>query len=310
MAKPEVLFVGGGPDWYLERFERDFRLHRMAEGDPALLDPAVARRVEALVGAAPVGRALIDALPRLRFIANSGAGYEKIDVAAARERGIVVTNTPGVTDGCVADMAFGLLLAAARHIVRGDRFARSGSWATDSYPLVPRVHGRRLGILGLGRIGLAIAKRAAGFDMPVAYCNRRRRSDVAYAYHETPEALARDCDFLVVACPAAPDTRHIVDAAVLQALGPKGIVVNIARGSIIDERALIDALQRNVIAGAGLDVLEEEPAVPAALAALDNVVLMPHRGGGTFETWEDACDLVKANLWSYFRGEPPLTPIP
>ena len=310
MEKPEVLMIGGGPDWYIARYAAAFTLHRIPKPDPTALDPELAARVRAVIAAAPVPAAIIAALPKLAIIANTGAGYEKIDVAAARARGIVVVNTPGVTDGCVADMAMGLLLAAARHIVRGDKYARSGAWSKAAYPLVPRVFGKRMGILGLGHIGMTIARRAAAFDMKISYYSRRPRADVSYPYLPSVAALAAASDFLVVACPGGPATRHIVDAEVLKALGPKGYVVNISRGSVIDEEALIAALEDGTIAGAGLDVLEHEPAVPARLAALDNVVIMPHRGGGTIETWEEVTELVNANLAAFFAGKPPLTPIP
>ena len=309
MIKPEVLYVGDGPSWYLERFAQHFTLRQLADADPAALDPAIANRIQALIAAAPVSATLMDRLPSLRLIANGGAGYEKIDVDAACSRGIAVTNTPNVTDGCVADMVFALLLAVTRNIVAGDRFIRDGRWPNGSFPLVPRVNGKRMGILGLGRIGLAIAKRAQAFDMEVSYCNRRSNKDLPFAFRSSPEALARDCDFLVVACPGGVATHHLVDSNVLAALGPRGVVVNISRGSVIDEQALIEALAQGRIAGAGLDVFEEEPNVPVQLRALDNVVLMPHRGGGTYETWEDACDLVKANLSAFFNGQPLLTPV-
>ncbi len=309
MTKPEIVFVGSGPDWYMTRFAEDFRLHHLPDGKAADLDPAVAARIEAMVGAGPVRAELIDALPHLRLIANAGAGYDKLDLDAARRRNLTVTNTPDVTDGCVADLAIGLLLAVARDIVRGDRFVRQGKWLAGGYPLVPRVHGRRLGILGMGRIGRAIARRAQGFDMSVAYHNRRPVEGVDHAYFASPVELAENCDYLVVACPGGAATHHLVDRKVLDALGPKGIVVNIARGTIIDEAALVEALEEGRIAGAGLDVFQHEPKVPARLMALDNVVLMPHRGGGTMETWEDACDLVKANLSAFFAGKPVLTPI-
>lgn len=309
VSKPEVLIVGTGPDWYLERIARDFTLHQIVEGNPSLLDRTVADRIEALIGAAPVGVDLMNALPRLRLIANSGAGYEKIDTEAAFHRNIIVTNTPDVTDGCVADMAFGLLLAVTRQIVRGDRFVRASRWLDEGYPLVRRVHGGRMGILGLGRIGLAIAKRAAGFDMPVSYHNRRPRTDVTFKRYGSLTELAAQSDFLVVACPGGPETRHIVNAEVLKALGPDGYIVNISRGAVIDEEALIAALKNGDIAGAGLDVFEDEPNVPDEFMSFDNVVLMPHRGGGTTETWEDACDLIKANLAAFFAGQAPPTPI-
>jgi hydroxypyruvate reductase len=309
MSKPELLVIGNRPEWYLDRLRMDFTLHHLANDDPSGLDPALAGRIEAVSSSGVVGRRLIDALPRLGLIANGGAGYEKIDVEALRERGIALTNTPGVTDGCVADMAFALLLAVARHVTRGDRFVREGLWPGREYPLVPRVSGRPMGILGLGSIGRAIARRAAAFDMPIFYHNRRPRSDVPYTYCASLLDLAERVDFLVVACPGGAETRHIVDAAVLAALGPTGIIVNIARGSIIDEQALASALREGRIRGAGLDVFENEPEVPKELLGAQNAVLMPHRGGGTHETWQDACDLVKANILCYFRGEALPTPV-
>ncbi|QIE55528.1 2-hydroxyacid dehydrogenase [Pikeienuella piscinae] len=309
MSKPEILFVGDGPDWYLQRFAQDFVLHRLPGGGAAALDPAVAARVEALVAAGPVDAALIDALPALRLIANAGAGYEKVDVAAAGRRNIPVTNTPDVTDGCVADLALGLLLAVGREIVRGDRFVRDGRWSSGGYPLARRFHGRRMGVLGLGRIGQAIAARARAFDMSIAYHNRRKVPGVDAVHHPSLLSLAAACDYLVVACPGGDATHHLVDRAALEALGPDGIVVNISRGAVIDEQALIEALETGAIAGAGLDVFEHEPEVPERLKALENVVLTPHRGGGTVETWEAACDLVKANLRAFFDGKPLLTPI-
>lgn len=309
MQKPELLVVGNRPGWYMDSLAAEFAVHRVADDDPNELDPELAARLEVLTSAGVVGRRLIDALPRLRLVANGGAGYEKIDVGALRERGIALTNTPAVTDGCVADMAFALLLAVGRHITRGDRFVRAGLWPSNDYPLVPRLYGRPLGVLGLGRIGLAIARRAAAFDMPVFYHNRRPRRDVDYTYCSTVRELAERCDFLIVACPGGAETRHIVNASVLEAVGPTGIVVNIARGSIIDEQALAAALRNGSIMGAGLDVFEDEPDVPQDLLALENAVLMPHRGGGTFETWQDACNLVKANILAYFAGRPLLTPV-
>ena len=302
---PSVLFLGSGPDWFVTRFQDPaWTLHHMPAGGMAALAPDIAERIEAVIANQPVDAAVIAALPRLRLIALPGSGYDRIDLDAARARGVAVTNAPGATDGCVADMAFALLLVAARHVVRGDRFVRAGRWPDGAFPLVPRLHGRRMGILGLGSIGLAIARRAAGFDMPVSYHNRRKRTDVAFDYESTPQALARSVDVLMIACRAGPQTRHLVDAPVLDALGPRGILVNIARGTVVDEAALILALEGGTIAGAGLDVFEREPQVPARLMALDNVVLMPHRAGGTVETWEDVCDAAKAALHALFRGDP------
>ena len=301
---PSVVLLGSGPDWYVSRF-RDpaWTLHHLPDGDTANLAPGVADQVQAVIASRPVDAGLIAALPRLRLIAIPGAGYERIDLEAARARGVTVVNAPGTTDGCVADMAFALLLAVARRIVAGDRYVREGRWPGGVFSLAPRLHGRRMGILGLGGIGMAIARRAAGFDIPVSYHNRRPRPDVAFRYHATPRDLAAAVDVLMIACPGGAATRHLVDAQVLEALGPRGIVLNIARGTVVDEDALIRALENGAIAGAGLDVFEHEPQVPARLLALDNVVLMPHRAGGTVETWEDVCDAAKAALHALFRGD-------
>jgi len=292
--RPVVVHLGAEVALCSERFRRHVTL--VAPGS------AKAAEASALIAMAPVPAEVIAALPKLRLIAAYGVGTDKIDFAAARARGVAVTNTPGPTDGCVADMAFGLLLAAARGIVAGDRFVREGRWRAGAWPLMPRIHSRTMGILGMGRIGQAIARRAAAFDMTVLYHNRRPVPGVAQGYRDSVVALARDSDILVVACPGGAATRHLVDAAALAALGPRGIVVNIARGTVIDEAALVAALQDGTIAAAGLDVFEHEPQVPAALAVLPNVVLMPHRGGGTIETWEECADMVIANLKAHFAG--------
>ncbi len=307
--KHDVIFVGGVPDWLREQYEAEFALHMLPSGDPADLPAEVAARTGALIAGARVSQALVDALPKLGLIAVPGAGTDRVDIPYATSRGVAVTNAPGTTDGCVADMAFALLLAVARHVVAGDAYARSGAWEREDYPLVPRLYGRRMGIVGLGRIGMEIAKRAAGFDMPIAYHNRRQRDDVSFPWYDSPRALADVVDILMLAAPGGAGTRHMIDADVLAALGPKGLIVNIGRGSVIDETALIEALEKGTIAGAGLDVLENEPAVPPRLSALSNVVLTPHRGGGTFETWQHVCDMVRENLHAHFRGDPLISPV-
>lgn len=251
----------------------------------------------------------MDRQPGLKLIAVFGAGIDRVDLAAAKERGILIANTPGVTNTCVADMAMALLLATTRQICVADRHVRAGLWPQRRLPLAPRFSGRRLGIFGLGGIGAAIAKRAAGFDMEIGYHNRRKRSDVPYKYYDDLVALAEASDYLVVACPASPETNRRVDAGVLAGLGPAGIVVNIARGSVIDEEALIEALEKRTIAGAGLDVFTQEPNVPPRLFALDNVVLAPHIAGSTHETWEEAGTLLMQNLDHFFGTGRPLTPV-
>ena len=308
--KPEILFVGSMPDWWVERMEKHIKLLHVAKAaDKDAFIKQHAPKAKVLMAGAPVDAALLGKLPNLTYIASMGAGYDKIDVEGAKKRGIVISNTPHVTDGCVADMAMALMLAHGRHIVQGDKFARSGAWLKEGYPLVPRVWGRRMGILGLGRIGLAIAKRAAAFDMPIAYHNRRPRTDVPDWYDSSLVDMARDVDILMVATPGGEGTHHIVTSEVIKALGPKGLIVNIARGSIIDELAMVKALKDGKLGGAALDVFEFEPKMPAELQQLDNVVLMPHRGGGTYETWEDACDMVRDNIFAYLKTGKPLTPI-
>lgn len=252
----------------------------------------------------------LDALPNLKAISNFGVGYEKIDVQRAADRGIQVANTPEVLNGCVADLAMGLLLDTARGVSATDRFVRSGAWAKGQQrPLMTRVHGKKLGVLGLGGIGQAIAQRAAGFDMEVRYNTRRPVAGVPYTHEPDLLVLATWCDFLVVACVGGPSTHHLVSADVLRALGPRGILVNIARGSVVDEAALVQALVDQTIAGAGLDVFENEPHVPPTLLALDQVVLQSHVAGFTRETRRDMEQLVVDNLVAYFKTGQVLTPI-
>lgn len=275
-----------------------------------------AGRVEGIVAAVTsvrhgCDRALIERLPKLRAICSWGVGYETIDVAAARARGIVVSNTPEVLDDCVADLAWGLLIAAARRIAVGDRYVKSGQWRTiGAFPLSTRVSGKRMGILGLGRIGEAIARRGSGFSMDVRYHNRRQRAGVAYRYEPSLVALAHWADFLVVACEGGPATRHLVSAEVIEALGPEGILVNIARGTVIDQAAMVKALAEGRLGGAGLDVLENEPAVPTELKAMEQVALMPHVGSATRETRRAMSQLVLDNLAAFLAGRGLLTPIP
>lgn len=252
---------------------------------------------------------VIGQFPALRLVAVLGAGYDNVDTAALGRRGIALSNTPGLTDACVADLAMGLLIASQRGMVTADRYLRAGKWPGARFPLMPRFSGRRLGIYGLGRIGAAIARRAAGFDLEIAYHNRRPRADLPYRYMDALEPLAAWSDYLVVACPSSPETRHRVDAGVLKALGPQGILVNIARGAIIDEPALVAALESGTIAGAGLDVFEREPEVPAKLLAMDNVVLTPHIGGGSIETWDACYAGVVRNIESFFRTGRAATPV-
>jgi D-3-phosphoglycerate dehydrogenase len=248
-------------------------------------------------------------LPALEIICCFGAGYENVDLAAARQRGIAITYAPGMNDATVADHALALMLALARDLVARDRAIRQGQWKT-ARAASATLSGSRLGLIGLGRIGRKIAKRAAGFDMGIAYYSRTAKEDVSWAYRSSAVELARDSDFLVAACPGGPETRHLVDRAVLAALGSNGFLVNIARGSVVDTAALIEALGAGTIAGAGLDVVEGEPELPAALLAAPNVVLTPHMAGRSPAAVQAQLDALMGNLDAQFSGAPLLTPVP
>jgi hydroxypyruvate reductase len=254
--------------------------------------------------------ALMDALPNLKAITHFGVGYDTVDVAAAAKRGIAVSNTPDVLNDCVADVAMGLLIDTARGLSASDRFVRKGGWLKGQFPLTTRISGKKLGIAGLGRIGQAIAKRAQGFDMDIRYHSRKPVAGVAFRHEPSLAGLARWCDFLVVIVSGGPATRHLVSAEVIAALGPRGYLVNVSRGSVVDEAALVDALVNGRIAGAGLDVFEDEPRVPEALLGLDNVVLLPHLASGTRETRQAMADVVLANLHSFFDHGRLVTPVP
>ncbi|MEB6538213.1 2-hydroxyacid dehydrogenase [Serratia plymuthica] len=251
----------------------------------------------------------ISALPALEIICALGAGYENIDLTAAQARGIVVTHGPGTNDASVADHALTLLMAIARGIPQADAAVRRGEWKQARQPR-PMVFGKKLGILGLGNIGMQIAQRGdRGFEMPVAYHNRQPRNGTPYHYCASPVALAEWADFMVIATPGGRQTSHIVNAEVLDALGPNGFLINIARGSVVDTPALINALQRQRIAGAALDVVEGEPAVPPELARLTNVILTPHIAGRSPEAIAATVQLVIDNLSAHFLAEPLLTQV-
>ena len=311
--KPEILMVSPLLPRVMETLEEDFIVHRLWETpDRTALLTKVADRVRGLAttGGQGASAELIDTLPKLEIIACYGVGVDAIDRARARARGIVVTNTPDVLNEDVADLAIALLLAAARRLCEADRFVRSGRWLKEELGLGHRVSGKRLGILGLGRIGQAIAKRAAAFDMTIGYHQRRQPPDLPYRYYDDLVAMARDCDFLVAIVPGGEGTRHLIDRTVLEALGPNGTLINVARGSVVDEKALVEALAEGRLGGAGLDVFANEPQVPEALFAMDNVVLLPHIGSATVETRTAMGQLVIDNLRAHFAGQPLLTPVP
>lgn len=300
------------PPQLIENIEKTFTAFRLweAEDEAAFLAEQGAD-IDMLVtsGNAVMGApaALIAALPNLKAICSNGVGYDSIDTEAARSRGIVVTNTPEVLNDCVADLGMALLLDVARRISEADRFTRAGHWTQGRFPLSSKIGGKVCGIVGLGNIGQAVARRAQAFDMAIHYYNPRSSPDVPYTRHESLVALAQQADFLVLTLPGGAATRHIINAEVLQALGPQGYLINIARGSVVDQQALVDALETGQIAGAGLDVFEQEPQVPDALRQRDNVVITPHIASSTRETMAAMADLVFENMLAFARGEPVLT---
>ncbi|KQO55926.1 dehydrogenase [Methylobacterium sp. Leaf87] len=313
MTPVDLLLLKPMQPSVMEALATRFTLHRAdtapdAEAFYAEIGPRI--RAMATGAQAPVDDALLARLPNLEIVASFGVGYDTIDTASAAARGVVVTNTPDVLSDEVADLAMGLLLATLRQIPQADRYLRAGHWPTRPYPLTPTLRGRTIGILGLGRIGRAIATRLEGFGVALAYHGRRRQPEVSYTYHATLLGMARAVDVLLVVAPGGPETDGLVDAAVLAALGPEGILINVARGSVVDEAALIAALRDGTILGAGLDVFAREPHVPADLVALDHVVLLPHVGSGSVHTREAMGRLVVDNLLHWFDGRGPLTPVP
>jgi lactate dehydrogenase-like 2-hydroxyacid dehydrogenase len=311
-APAEILFLRKLHPLVETSLDGRLTVHRLAgAADPEALLAEVGPRIRGLCVGGQVGvdAALMDRLPNLEIVANFGVGYDAVDAAEAHRRGITVTNTPDVLTDEVADLAVGLVLATLRRLPQADRYLRAGHWPKAPFPLTASLRGRRVGILGLGRIGRAIASRLESFGVAIDYHGRRRQADVAYTYHDSLIGLARAVHILIVVAPGGAETRALVDAAVLEALGPEGILVNVARGSLVDEAALIAALKAGTILGAGLDVFENEPHVPAELAALDNTVLLPHVGSASEHTRAAMAQLVVDNVVSWFEGRGPLTPV-
>jgi len=303
----EIIFTGKGHAGTQATLEKEFTVHKLyeaADKDAFLKGLAGKVRGIASFGHLKVDGKLMDALPKLELIANFGVGVDQINLDDAKARNIVVTNTPDVLNECVADTALALILCALRKLPQSDAYTRAGQWAAKGpYPLATSLGGKTLGILGLGRIGEAIAKRAIACGMKIRYHNRRKK-DAAYPYDADPVALARESDVLMVVTPGGAETKNLVNAKVLDALGPEGYVCNIARGSVIDEPVLLRYLQEKKIAGAGLDVFVDEPRVPPEFFKLDNVVLFPHVGSATAETRKAMGDLQIENLRLHFAGKP------
>jgi len=309
--KPELVVMRRlAPETTMQRLAEGYRLHPLWEADdiPAFLESARGARGLVTTGSIGADAALIEALPNLEIIANFGVGVDKVEFDAVNGRGIVVTVTAGVLTDAVADLALALWLAVLRRVAEADRFVRAGRWPEGPFGSGRGARGRTAGILGLGQIGRAVAQRLAGFGVEIAYSDLAAVPDLPYRFMADPVALAGESDFLIVCAAGGPGTAKLVNADVLSALGPEGILVNVARGSIVDEPALIAALEAGRIAGAGLDVFADEPNVPQALMAMDTVVLMPHQASNTVETRIAMGENVLANLDAHFAGRPVPTP--
>lgn len=312
--KKTILALGAMLTAEMEDLERKYHLVRLwKEPEPEKTLKTVAQDVVAILSTfngMSVTKQMIEALPNLEIIAQFGAGMNNIDVEAAMHRGVVMTSTPDVPTNDTADTALALMLAVLRRIVEADVYVRVGKWGASPFPMGSSLGGKTIGIIGMGRIGQAIAKRAAAFEMKIAYFGPREKPHLPYHFYSDLEDMARAVDILICACPGGEETRHIVNARILKALGPKGILINVARGSVVDTESLLAALTHKDIAGAGLDVYENEPIVPPALISMDNVVLLPHIGGHTLETKSAMGQLVIANINAHFKGEQLLTPYP
>ena len=310
--KQEILITGPMYPPTLAELEQAYTAHRLwtAPDKPGLV-AQVADRITAVASSNSGGidGATIAKLPKLKVISHFGVGYDTVDVDAARKRGVAVTNTPDVLTEEVADLTLGLLLATVRRIPQGDRYVREGKWLKGAMALTDSLQGKTVGIIGMGRIGRAIAKRVEAFGVKIAYQGPNQKRDVSWPYFADPVALARDCDIVIAACPGGEATRGLVSRAVIEALGPRGVLVNISRGSVVDEPALIEALQSGKLGSAGLDVFVDEPRVPEAFLAMDNVVLQPHVASATHPTRKAMGQLVIDNLAAHFAGKPLLTPV-
>lgn len=311
-AKTRILVPGAIRDRVLDRLAETFDLVRIERADPALLARSEAASISGVAVSGNFPAAMIEHLPALEIIASFGVGYDGVDVAAAAARGIAVTNTPDVLNDEVADTAIGLLLNTVRRFPQAEAWLRDGRWVREgAFPLTPlSLRGRKAGIYGLGRIGVAIAERLKGFGVDIAYHTRRPRDGVPYAYYPSLIELAEAVDILIAIVPKTPETHKTIDAGILQALGPNGVLINVGRGWTVDEAALAAALKDGVIAAAGLDVFYDEPNVPQALLDLPNVSLLPHVASASVATRDAMADLVADNLFAWFERGAALTPVP
>jgi lactate dehydrogenase-like 2-hydroxyacid dehydrogenase len=315
MSRPSIVVNRQLMPLIMDQIEARYAVHRWWELTDATRGAFLADQAKEVRGMAVnfasglLDGPFMDQFPKLEIIANFGVGYDAIDAKAAASKGIVVTNTPDVLTEEVADLTLGLLLATIRRLPQADAYLRRGDWMQSPFPLTASLRGKKVGIVGLGRIGKAIARRIDAFDVPVSYFGRSQQKDVAYPYFPSIEALATAMDILIIVAPGSAETRHIVDETVLKALGPEGILINVARGSLVDETALVKALQTKQLGAAGLDVFDVEPCWPKELTAMENVVLLPHVGSASVQTRNAMGQLTVDNLVSWFDHRRPITPV-
>lgn len=313
MKKKTILALGSLLPAEMDALEGSFDLIRLwKEADPEAVLQAHKNDIVGILSAyngMPVTARILSSLPNLEIVAQFGVGVDNIDLQAAKSRGIFVTNTPDILTPDTADIALSLILCLLRRIVEADMYVRVGKWASGAFSLSSSLSGKTVGIVGMGRIGQAIARRCLAFDMKIVYHGPRQKSDLAYPYYADLLQMAQASDVLVMACPGGAETKNLITSKILKALGPKGFLVNIARGSVVNTEDLLIALRNRDIAGAGLDVYENEPNVPEALISMDNVVLLPHVGSATSETRSEMGCLVIANILAHFEGTPLLTPV-
>lgn len=311
--KKIILALGAMQSNEMDILEREYHVIKLwKERDPEEALQALKLQIQVILSTyngMPVTRKIIESLPNLELIAQYGAGLNNVDIVAAKERDVAVISTPDAPTKDTADTAMALILTTLRRVVEADMFVRVGKWASGAFPASTSLSGKTVGICGFGRIGQAIAKRCSAFDMTVVYNGPREKLDQPYQYYSDLRDMAANVDILVMACPGGEATHHIANLPVFRALGPKGFFINIARGSVVDTEHLLIALSNRAIAGAGLDVYEAEPSVPPALISMDNVVLLPHIGGGTVEARSEMGRLVIANIMAHFNGEPLISPV-
>jgi len=307
-----ILVLGNFNEYAVQRLSGEFKVKRIPKGDAALVEASWAGDVKGIASMSTVNAGLIDALPNLEIIGNFGVGYDAVDAKHAATKSVMVTNTPDVLTDEVADTTIGLLIDTVRELSKSQEFLRSGEWVKQGrYPLSKlSLRGRKVGIFGLGRIGKAVAHRVEAFGLPISYHNRRKSDDVSYAYYPSLLELAKAVDTLILVAPGGAETEKAVNAEVLSALGLEGVLINIGRGSVVDEGALAEALKNGTIAAAGLDVFANEPNVPQALLDAPNTVLLPHIGSASEKTRQGMADLVIDNLISWFDKGEALTPVP